>query len=77
MGTIKPGGAVIIVDTMGNIQVSSTVNGIILQESIQASVKKMLASASEYQDDYWGIALIFHDIEKLRDVQNGMLVVIP
>lgn len=75
-GTIKPNSTVMIVDSTGNAQISCVVNGIISQASIPTAEKKMLESASESQDDYWGIALIFHDKEVLNCDTDGIYVVI-
>ena len=75
-GVIRANTSVIIVDSKGNVQVACVVTGIISQSSLITSEKNMLESASEYEDDYWGIALIFSDREVLNCANSGMFVVI-
>lgn len=76
-GRIQTGASVMIVDRAGQIQISGIVNGIMSQSCIQTMEKNMLESASEEQDDYWGIALIFPDKKIASRARNGMIVVMP
>lgn len=75
-GSIKVDTPIAIVDGTGNAVISSIVKGIISQESIPQSQRKMIPSASEEQDDYWGIALLFDDDTVLQNAKNGMYVVV-
>ena len=74
-GIIRPNSSVMIVDAVGNTQISCIVSGIVSQSSIPTFEKKMLEFASEYQDDHLGIALIFNDKRVLDCAQPGMFVV--
>lgn len=76
-GRIQAGASVMIADPQGEVQTSGVVSGIMSQSCLQAMEKKLLDFASEEQDDYWGIALIFPEKEVAEKARNGMIVVLP
>ena len=75
-GTIKPGLSVMIVTSEGNVQSICMVNGIMSQSCLSNMDAKMLDSASDFQDDYWGTALVFNNKKLLDCVDSGMFVII-
>ena len=75
LGTISPNSSVTIVDSMGNVQISSIVSAVISQDSMDRLEIEMFEYASVYQNGYRGVALIFNDKEILNYAKNGMFVI--